>query len=114
MDTFSPALAPSMGSDASFMARTIKNNFGDGYRQTLKDGLNAVAASFPATWNSLLPAQADYICQFLEAHVGKPFLYTLPRETTPRVWDCEKWTRSWTAGNIDKVTAQFEQRFDLY
>ncbi len=114
MDTFAPTRAPSSGFEASSTVRTIKNKFGDGYRQTGLDGLNAVAKSAPLVWEACTIADANYMEAFLIAHAGKCFLYTLPREAVPRKWDCEQWKRGAPAGGYDRFSATFEERFDIY
>lgn len=114
MDTFLPAHAPSVGTDVTSNVRVIKNKFGDGYRQTALDGANAVTGSVPLSWDACSIADAAYMDNFLRTHAAKPFLYTLPRETRARVWDCESWKRGAPAGGYDRFSATFEERFDLY
>lgn len=113
MDTFSPAHAPSVGTEVSTTVRLIKNKFGDGYRQTALDGQNAISASVPLSWTACTIADAAYMDGFLRAHAAKPFYYTLPRETVPRIFDCEAWKRSAPAGGYDSFSATFDERFDL-
>lgn len=113
MQTLLISQAPSVGSDVSFKARTIKNQFGDGYRQTAKDGLNALQRSWQLKWDQLSIDSANYLEQFLTDHIGMPFYYTLPRELVARAWDCETFSRGAPAGGYDTFSATFEQRFDL-
>ena len=104
---------PSMGSDPSFKVRVIENKFGDGYRQTSPDGLNAVERSWPVSWANLTIANADILQAFFIANAGKPFRYTMPRETAPRVWDCTDFKRGYPAGGYDSFQATLRERFDL-
>lgn len=112
METLSIAQAPSTGSNPDFKVRVIKNSFGDGYRQTAKDGLNAVVGTYRASWSALSIADADYLQAFFTRNAGKPFRYTLPRETVARKWDCEVFGRGAPAGGYDSFQATLEERFD--
>ncbi len=112
-NTFSPRYLPSVGSGPSSKARVIKNQFGDGYRQTGKDGLNAVVQTQQLSWNMLDNTSATNIEQFFIVNVGKPFWWTPVRSAVPLLWDCEEWSRIAVTGAHDKITATFVQRFDL-
>lgn len=98
----------------TFAARLIENNFGDGYRQTAPDGLNAVVGTLNAVWDLLTQDQANYITNFLTANVGRPFYMRFPVPNGPvYLFDCKQWTRDNVSGANDKMTATFVQRFDL-
>ena len=103
---------PSIGSDVSFKARVLANNFGDGYRQTFLDGKNAVMRSWPVKWNSISIADANYLDAFFLANAGQVFLYTLPRESVARKWDCAQWGRGFPSTGYDTYSANLEERFD--
>ena len=103
---------PSIGSDVSFKARSLTNNFGDGYRQTFLDGKNAVVRSWSVKWNSLSINDANYLDAFFLAQAGLVFLYTIPRESVPRKWDCAQWGRGFPSTGYDTYSAAFEERFD--
>ena len=113
-DTLFTTHAPSSnGTSVQTAGRVIKNDFGDGYRQTAPDGLNPAADTYTLAWTALPIADADAIRAFLKAHVGLPFFYQMPRETTARLWDCNQWTRSFPAGGYDSLSAVFVERFDF-
>ncbi len=113
MDTFNPGYAPDINTETQFDARVISNKFGDGYRQTAPDGLNTTASTVPLTWQSVPIATAQAMHDFLMAHVGQPFYYTLPRETTPRVYDCIQWKRGYPMGGYDSFSCSLTERFDF-
>jgi phage-related protein len=112
-DTFTPAMLPSMGTGTSTKPRVISNTFGDGYRQTVKDGLNAYPITISVAWNMLQVSDAAAIEAFFIAHIGQPFLWTPPRYSSALKWEATDWTRTSVSGAQDKVTATFQQRFDL-
>lgn len=103
---------PSIGSDVSFKARALTNSFGDGYRQTFLDGKNAISRSWTVKWNSIRISDADYLDAFFSANAGKVFLYTLPRESVARKWDCLQWGRGFPSTGYDTYSASLEERFD--
>lgn len=109
---FAPGINPSTGSGYSVKARVISNNFGDGYRQVYKDGLNAVPRSFSVTWNSLPTALADVIENFFKTFLGQPFYFKGPRDTGYWKYDCLAWDRKAITGANDTISATFNQRFD--
>ncbi len=110
-NVFTPPLQPSIGSGTSWSARLIENQFGDGYRQTALDGLNAIVGTLTLSWDLLTLGQADYIDAFIRQNVGKPFYWAGP-STAYLLWDCKAWTRNSVEGAGDKITATFVQRFD--
>ena len=62
MDTFSPAKPPDYDGNAiKETPRLISNSFGDGYRQTLPDGLNANEATASFVWSNISENDAQYI-----------------------------------------------------
>ena len=91
MDTFSPSIAP-QSAEPSHKARTNVNNFGEGYEQDLRLGINAVyVESMSLAWPVLDFAQATEIAAWFTDHVGKTFLWTLPGESAARKWKCDTW-----------------------
>ncbi len=113
METLNLSQGPSTGSDLDFAVRLIENQFGDGYRQTAPDGLNAVVRTWNLHWTELSIDNAGYLESFLVAHVGRAFLYRLPRDQYPRAWDCKVFRRGQPAGGYDSFSATFVERFDL-
>ncbi|MYZ46463.1 phage tail protein [Propylenella binzhouense] len=112
--TFDPPIAPSPGLVSNIKPRILKAEFGDGYTQASKDGLNHQRRIMNLTWEVLTAAQADEILAFLEAHGGTtPFLYALPGEAAIRKWTAEEWNDERLSVGLRKVTATFTQSFTL-
>jgi phage-related protein len=90
-------------------APLLRAQYGDGYAQVARDGLNQVAQTIKIDVSPINKALAQDIYAFLTAQMiyGKPFLWT-PPAPAPQVqvlWTCEK--RSWKrfGGTIVGVTA---------
>lgn len=113
-DTFMPPFAPSFGLSRQVTPRVLTAQFGDGYRQEAGDGLNAIPRSASLQWNTLSASEADDIENFFVTQKGYvAFLWTDPREASPRLWKCPTWSRVSPNGRLDSISATFEQVFDL-
>lgn len=112
-DTFTPPLRPSAGpTDYQWQPRLLTAQFGDGYRQTLADGLNPNPAKVRLVWANLTTTQATTIRSFLEAHVGAVFYYLLPDEGVARKWQAMSWSKGWENGMLGSFACELEERFD--
>ncbi|KAF1016174.1 MAG: hypothetical protein GAK31_01663 [Stenotrophomonas maltophilia] len=92
---------------------TIKDSvkraqFGDGYRQTAADGINPRARSYSLTFTGP-KAQIDQIIAFLDAHVGRSFLWQSPRGLL--MFECTAQGEPFPTGLTHSLTATFEQAF---
>lgn len=113
MDTFTPPVAPSMsGTEISETPRLITNNFGDGYQQSIPDGLNNTPNSAMLNWDPLTIVNLNTILNFLRAHVGITFFYQLPDESVARKWQAGGWKRAWRSYNMRSLSVTFTERFD--
>ena len=63
-NTFTPPRQPTT-QNVQRQMRTKENSFGDGYEQTVLDGINAEVRTLSLRWDNLLPSQAAQITQFL-------------------------------------------------
>lgn len=107
LQTFTPPIAPSSTKKRPKL-RLLKAEFGDGYTQTTRDGMNHQRNVIDLTWEVLTPAQADAITAFFEEHGGDtPFLYNGTKFT------CEVWEDSTGRGGFRTITATFEQSFNI-
>ncbi|KLC04495.1 hypothetical protein TB9_17840 [Xanthomonas perforans] len=92
---------------ATFAVRAAQ--FGDGYRQTSADGLNSKRQS----WNvSRVGKQAliRQIADFLDAHVGRSFLWTPPL-STQGYYQCTGYNSVAHGADNYTLSATFEQHF---
>ncbi|WP_457796646.1 phage tail protein [Methylocystis sp. S23] len=119
LETFTPPIQPSIGASNKPKVKILKAEFGDGYGQASRDGLNHIRNEFSLTWEVLTPAQANTIEAFLIEHGGDvPFLWTAPGKSTPDKWTCEQWEVSFLAAiyqgeNFRSIKATFTQSFNI-
>lgn len=114
VETFRPTLTPSIGSSEAPEFKVLKADFGDGYAQAARAGLNNVRRVLSLKWDVLPVAQANAIVAFFSAHGGTdPFLYTVPGEATAVLWTCEQYEEGYSSFNLRSITATLRQSFNL-
>lgn len=108
--TFTPSISPESASGQTKVRETI-NEFGDGYEQSVVDGINAVYfESLELSWPVLTYAEEAELRAFFTAQAGKTFLWKYPGETTARKWRCSSWSTSPTR-NATSMTATLREVF---
>jgi phage-related protein len=110
MDTLSTPWAASVDSGgAAETPRMMHTAFSGDAKNQVPDGINTTPIGFSAIWH-LRAADAELLLAFLRAHVAQTFLWTMPRETTPRRWQAGQWERT-VADDFDhhKVSVSFEE-----
>ncbi|RWB95531.1 MAG: phage tail protein [Mesorhizobium sp.] len=113
LETFVPPVPPMPGTRNKPELKLLKAEFGDGYTQTARDGINHMRRTLSLRWEKLLPWQKDEIIGFLEARGGsEAFYYTPSNETNPVKWTCEDWDDTRSNDGMD-VTAVLRQSFNL-
>ena len=112
---FTPPIDPSVGSEPNNEVRVLTAQFGDGYRQTAPDGLNARRLVWRLRWNRVTKVWADQIVDFLNARQGSEiFEWTPPGEAVAKQFRCSTWTPPIprTGADVFDVRATFEEAFD--
>lgn len=111
MRTFYPPLPPTSTQDKPEF-KILEADFGDGYTQTVSDGMNSVRSVLSISWETLTAAQAEAIESFIRSTKGaETFLYTLSDSPTQMKWTCKEITR--TRGTPNKIDAVFRQSFSF-
>ena len=103
---------PDYSSDKTVKPRVIRANFGDGYSQRTADGIN----NAPEVWSVIFVrsiATIDSIETFLADKEGAESFDWTPPGGTEKKFTCPEWSRGWSAPGIHKLTATFQQEFDL-
>jgi phage-related protein len=60
-----------------YVTHAVRNaQFGDGYRQIAKDGLNARRSSWTVQMVNLTNERSDAVVDFIEGHAGQAFPWT--------------------------------------
>jgi phage-related protein len=100
---------PSTGTSDDKKLRVIKAQFGDGYAQRARDGLNTSLAKWTVEFNNRTTAEADAIEAFLEAQYGTtPFDWAPPNGTSHK-FICDNWKRTEHSFNQVSISGVFEQ-----
>lgn len=96
---------------------TVKNSapkvrsiqFGSGYEQRARFGINQNPKSFRLTFN-VSETQAEQIEEFLDARGGvESFNFTGPNESTPILCICREWSKTIVFVHRARITATFEE-----
>jgi len=112
--TFNPAVAPDSPVSKKVQTRLNGISFGDGYSQTVGDGINCRYDELVLSWSELSISQIESIESFLKSvPVGGSFLWTAPRKSESQKWKCPSWTRTYKSGEIDGLSATFKEDFNL-
>lgn len=107
--TFNPPVAPSGGSSFTNSIRVIKNDFGDGYQQRIKDGINVHEQQITVNWDAVTYVNANTIEAFFLEQEADPFYYTWPNTQNPMYVRCTEWERTDTDVFSVSITATFEK-----
>lgn len=107
--------APSYTPQNTPQHNLVENQFGDGYKQRLEDGLNQLADNWNIPWNCLSNAEARTLIDFMNAHRVQPFLWTPPDELVAKKYICRNLTHNPTANapGYTDVTVTLEQDFGI-
>ena len=109
MGTFTPLA--SYGSSKEVKPRNLEAKFGDGYEQSLPDGINTKPRIYNLRFTLLDAVDGDEIETFIDDHDTIPFNWTPPFESVSARFKCKKYTRTYTSGLISNITCKFEEVF---
>lgn len=114
MTVFAPPYAPSKaGSSSVTKARAVSAQFGDGYEQRARDGLNTQARNATWVWNPLKRSDYDAIIAVFQAAGGvDPLSWTPPGEAAGK-FKVPDWTTTYPGGSARGISATFIEVFDL-
>ena len=100
---------PAPGFDKGKKPRVLGSEFGDGYMETVPDGVNTMMLQLDLSWRVLSFDAGDAMDTFFTAQEGRKFFWTMPREVTPRVWKCQEWHLVYEA-TTSEVSAKFMEQ----
>ena len=112
MATF-PAVTPTYGGIKQSRPNLKQIQFGDGYSQVFKFGLNQNPKQWRLRWE-VSESDADTIETFLDARAadGATFDWTPLGSSTSYKWRCFNWTKSIPYKNRASIQAVFIQYFE--
>jgi phage-related protein len=97
------------GLSKSLEPRKKRVQFGDGYSQRIKDGINTQLRKHSLVVRCRPAAMADDVEDFLTRHDGvTAFLWTPPDDYRQGKWICERWRRI-THKLYAEVSMEFEE-----
>jgi phage-related protein len=103
---------PSFSATEQSQPRVRRVQFGDGYEQRLRYGLNVDAKSWQLSFTNRTDTDRDNILSFLEARAGaESFDWTPPRGTAGK-YICSEWAMEMVNYNNNTITATFVQVFE--
>lgn len=101
---------PRIDPEGTSSFRVLSAQFGDGYKQSVGDGINNEVRSWPLEF----VGKGDYvkpIRDFLRAHQGyKPFKWTPPMDIEG-LFEVKEFRLTPHGANVYTLSATFEQRF---
>ncbi|OCP21894.1 MULTISPECIES: phage tail protein [unclassified Ensifer] len=110
LPTFEPPVQPSPGTGRKTKFNLLKAEFGEGYTQVTRAGINHRRRELTLVWEVLIDDQAWAISDFLEQRGGdRAFYYTPPRESVPVKWTCEEFDDTVNNDGTRKIAATFVQ-----
>lgn len=110
-----PSSAPlDNGASRNMKPRVNMADFGDGFSQRSRMGINNNPWTRKFAWSNLTKIEKDYIDNFFEARGGvESFFYRKIDESTARVYICTEWDVEDVDYNIYNISASFQQVYDL-
>ncbi|WP_115560012.1 phage tail protein [Xanthomonas arboricola] len=85
--------------------------FGDGYSQSVAEGINPLSRSYQVTFTGP-KSRMEEIAAFLDAHIGRSFLWT-PRIGGQGYYQCDGYSDRGEGAAMLSISATFEQKFQL-
>lgn len=104
----------SYATEVSFKPKLIINQFGNGYQQRIKDGLNNNMAEFSVSFQNRSEKEAVSILHFLnERNAQESFVYNMPtiynknNSSLNTRFICPEWTSNYISYNNYSIQAKF-------
>lgn len=109
-ETF-PSIDPDRNSKKTVEHKIFRADFGDGYSQTAKDGINNVKRQWSLSFSGYPADLIDAITDFLDARgSNEAFYWTPPFEETQTLWkQVGKYDIGYPGGTAKSLTVTFEQ-----
>lgn len=99
------------GASGKIKYRVRTAQFGDGYSQSVADGLNNEVQTWPLTFEGTIEYVTP-IRDFFRRHKGsKSFYWTPPGESAPLLFRAEEVTFTSIGGGVYSMAAEFRQVF---
>lgn len=112
---FNPPVNPTYDSSGTTKFRIKKIQYGNGYSQRAKDGINSVAKTFKLEWKVIDQQAYDYIYNFFTSLGGsQSFKYQVPGlDNEQRLYVSGEVSHKSVAVGVYEISVDIEQVFDL-
>lgn len=104
--------SPDEGASASVTPSVETTKFGDGYQQRVRKGINGMPQIWSVEFTANI-ATSQQIKAFLETHEGALSFDWVTPISESGVYVCKEWSMAKVAPAILKLTANFEQVFEV-
>lgn len=108
IDVFSPSRRPTM-SEETVKSRYQENEFGDGYEQNIRLGLNDKYSELSLTWEYLNETESAALLTFFRAHMETSFEWRYMPSQATKKWRVVGESRSSAEKGLYKVQATFRE-----
>lgn len=90
-----PPVPPSPGTESQPEIKLRVAEFGDGYQQATRDGINHIRERANLRWEKLTDDQATELYAYFKTMGGdQPFFYKLTGDASATFWTCAEWSKS--------------------
>lgn len=111
LDVFEPP-PPTIESQSTYYNHVVEGGITDEFNDSVVEGLNPNHGVYNLVWKVLYADQVAYIDAYLRSRGGtRPFLFTVPTESTQKVFKCKTWEVVYNGGTWT-ARAEFRQVFD--
>jgi phage-related protein len=105
---------PDRGYTKSTKPRILLNQFGDGYAQRTRDGINTSISEWNLTFTSRSISEANAILALIESTYGVSYMdWTPPQESVAVKVIASDWSSQYESAISRTVNVKFTQVFDL-
>jgi phage-related protein len=94
--------------------RVLSAQYGDGYSQEARDGINNVVDEWTVHYPNLVQADRDNLVAFLDSNgASVSWTWTAPGDSGSKNWKLTKdgWSETFLAGNVYSITFNARQVF---
>ena len=91
--------------------RVRRTQYGDGYAQSVRDGINSIYRRWPLNFTDR-KTTIQQIANFLDRHAGLSFLWKPPFGASEKLFSCDAYTIRDIGGDVYTLSATFDERFN--
>lgn len=99
--------------DQDVVFRVQETQFGDGYKQTAKDGINTKIRKWSVSFTPLTEAEAAALMAILDAAAGWDLIvWQAPDQAIAENWRCKRYQTIRNAGKVTRIRATLEHVYE--